>query len=172
MPSHSARDQPVSVLKARFSEVIVSSLERVKIASLRKKGTEKENRRTAISAGTPTAAGWERSLHATVSSAPPLQVPFFAHIYKNISRLSAGPISHAPLGPPSLNPAVIELLRRFLRTSIASVYDRRRIVEGSVCEESMAATLQNAPGPGRAGCSPEAIRGAARPDSAPAGLRC
>ena len=87
LPSHSARDQPVSVLKARFSEVIVSSLERVKIASLRKKGTEKENRRTAISAGTPTAAGRERSLHTTVSSAPPLQVPFFAHIYKNISRL-------------------------------------------------------------------------------------
>src|SRR2546425_12851846 len=53
LPSHSARDQPVSVLKARFSEVIASSLERVKIASLRKKGTEKENRRTAISAGTP-----------------------------------------------------------------------------------------------------------------------
>src|SRR5204863_9774777 len=53
LPSHSARDQPVSVLKARFSEVIVSSLERVKIASLRKKGTEKENRRTAISAANP-----------------------------------------------------------------------------------------------------------------------
>ena len=53
MPSHSARDQPVSVLKVRFSEVIVWSLERVKITSLRKEGAEKEKRRTAISAGNP-----------------------------------------------------------------------------------------------------------------------
>src|SRR2546425_12294967 len=53
LPSHSARDQPVSVLKVRFSEVIVWSLERVKITSLRKEGAEKEKRRTAISAGNP-----------------------------------------------------------------------------------------------------------------------
>src|SRR6266571_8612816 len=53
LPSHSARDQPVSVLKVRVSEVIVWSLERVKITSLRKEGAEKEKRRTAISAGNP-----------------------------------------------------------------------------------------------------------------------
>src|SRR2546425_7913883 len=40
------------------------------------------------------------------------------------------------------------------------------IVLGSVCEERIAATLQNALGAGRAACSPEAIRGTIRPDSA------